>query len=67
MKNWINGLLIAVMAIGVGIGQLDASPRFEQRQPLTSARPHGKLKPERKVTHASWLKTKRLSKHERIQ
>lgn len=36
MNNWIKGLLIAVMAIGVGIGQLDASPRFEQRQPVVS-------------------------------
>lgn len=34
MKNWIKGLLIAVVAIGFGLGQVDASSRFEQHQPV---------------------------------
>lgn len=28
MKNWISGLLIAVIAMGVGVGQIDASSKF---------------------------------------
>lgn len=28
MKNWIKGLIVAVVAMGIGIGQLNASPEF---------------------------------------